>query len=86
MSQINEALKDIDHSHVKGHDKISYNLLKNSISNTSKNLILFLYNSFLYSSKIPTSLNIAIIKPILKDPSKNSNEINNIRPISISNC
>ena len=40
----------------------------------------------LFSAKILKSLNISIIKPILKDINKNTNDFNNIRPISISTC
>ena len=40
----------------------------------------------LFSAKIPVNLNISIIKPILKDPDKKSDDLNNIRPISISTC
>ena len=40
----------------------------------------------LFSSKIPVNFNVSIIKPILKDPDKKTDELNNIRPISISNC
>ena len=35
---------------------------------------------------IPKNFNVSIIKPILKDQDKPTNDINNIRPISISNC
>ena len=86
MSHLNEILKDIDYSSVKGNDKISNSLIKNYISIISKNLILHLFNSIFISSLIPSTLNISIIKPILKDYNKNSNELGNIRPISISNC
>jgi hypothetical protein len=40
----------------------------------------------LFSAKIPDKLNISIIKPILKDSGKNTEDLNNIRPISISTC
>ena len=40
----------------------------------------------LFSAKVPDKLNVSIIKPILKDQYKNTDDINNIRPISISNC
>jgi hypothetical protein len=36
--------------------------------------------------KIPKNFNVSIIKPILKDQEKSTEDINNIRPISISNC
>ena len=48
-------------------------------------MLLVLYNSILTSAKIIYELNISIIKPILKDQNKKTNDLNNIRPISISN-
>ena len=36
--------------------------------------------------KIPKNFNVSIINPILKDQQKSTEDINNIRPISISNC
>ena len=36
--------------------------------------------------KIPVNLNFSIIKPILKDQEKLTDDINNIRTLSISNC
>ena len=86
MDQLDNALNETDNSPVKGYDSISYQLIKKSISSTSKEIILFLYNSMLFSSKVPTKLNVSIIKPILKDPEKRTDDLNNIRPISISTC
>ena len=86
MDQLDYALNDIENSVVKGYDSISYSMLKNSISSVSKNMLLFFYNTMLFSSKVPTNLNISIIKPILKDIDKKSDDFNNIRPISISTC
>ncbi len=37
-------------------------------------------------SCVPQKMNTSIIKPILKDPKKPTDDINNIRPLSISNC
>ena len=86
INQLDTALADIDNSPVKGFDSISYQLIKNSNSPTIKNIILYFFNSILFSAKIPENLNTSIIKPILKDPDKKTDDLNNIRPISISNC
>ena len=86
IGQLDLALDDIENSPVKGCDSISYQLIKKSVSTTSKNIILYFFNSMLFSAKIPVNLNISIIKPILKDPDKKSDDLNNIRPISISTC
>ena len=85
VNQLNKSLNELSNSSVKGFDQLSYQLIKKSITDASKKLLLLFYNSILTSVKIPHDLNIAIIKPILKDPNKNTDELNNIRPISISN-
>ena len=38
------------------------------------------------TNKIPIKFNVSIIKPILKDQLKKTDDLNNIRPLSISNC
>ena len=48
--------------------------------------MLFIFNSILYSGNIPKGVNISIMKPILKDHYKKTDEVNCIRPISIPNC
>ena len=50
------------------------------------NCLTLFFNHLVESNNIPSLLNVSIIKPILKDNKKDSNDINNIRPISISNC
>ena len=44
------------------------------------------YNFLILYNKIPNLPNVSIIKPILKDQKKASDDLNNIRPISILNC
>ena len=80
------ALSEIDNSKVIGYDRISYEIIKKSLSSTTINCLLFFFNTMLFSAKVPDKLNVSIIKPILKDQYKNTDDLNNIRPISISNC
>ena len=84
--QLSDIIRNLDSSLIKGYDKMSYQLIKKSYSEISVRVILFIFNSILFSGKIPKGFNISIIKPILKDPNKKTDETNNIRPISISNC
>ena len=86
MKNLEDAFKKTKKSNVKGYDTISYQLLLNSNTDITKNILLHFYNSILYSSKIPNKINISIIKPILKNQEKMSDDLNNIRPISISTC
>ena len=45
-----------------------------------------MFNLFIFAQDIPTLLNISIIKPIIKDMKKKTDDYSNLRPISISNC
>ena len=79
-------LEEMKSSKVKGHDSIFYDLIKNISTINFKYYLLEFFNQLLSTNTIPDNFNISIIKPILKDLEKNSNDTNNIRPISISNC
>ena len=85
-SQLEEVLKNLKKSHVKGFDKVSYYLIINALTPNCEEFILFFFNKILELMKIPKNFNVSIIKPILKDQEKSTDDINNIRPISISNC
>ena len=48
MNLLESALISFENSPVVGFDLLSYNLIKKSISDVSKNLILFFYNTMLF--------------------------------------
>ena len=79
MENLNITLSEIDDSMVKVFTLvISYQSLKKSLSTISNNIILYFYNTILFSAKISNKLYVSIIKPLLKDSNKQSNEIRNI--------
>jgi hypothetical protein len=84
--QLEMVIKNLKTSNVKGHDSISYSLLKNINSTKFLQFLLDFFNRFLTTGTIPRKLNYSLIKPILKDQNKNTDDTNNIRPLSISNC
>ena len=86
ISQIQIILDELKSSKVKGHDCVFYDLIKNCHSSKLKEILLKFFNQLLSTNTIPINFNISIIKPILKDTEKSSEDKNNIRPISISNC
>jgi len=61
-------------------------MIINGITQNSKDFILFFFNKIMELMIIPKNFNVSIIKPILKDQDKPTNDLNNVRPISISNC
>ena len=84
ISQIQIILDELKSSKVKGHDCVFYDLIKNCHSSKLKEILLKFFNQLLSTNTIPINFNISIIKPILKDTEKSSEDKNNIRPISIS--
>ena len=83
---LEEILKELEDSNVKGHDGLTYSYLKKCASNKLTCILWNFFNLFIKYNVIPDNFNISIIKPIIKDQNKNSDDINNIRPLSISNC
>lgn len=86
MKNLEKVLKTLKNSNVKGHDGIDYNMLKSVNPEKLQPFLLGFFNYFLSAKSIPLNFNISIINPILKKHDKPSNDMNNIRPISISNC
>ena len=90
IENIKQSIHDVKTSKLRGFDNVSYEMKKAIENNNQPEAILkFLYKFFnqIYISRtIPTDFNTSIIKPILKDSNKKSDDVGNIRPISISNC
>ena len=80
------AIKEFKFSLVCGHDGINYTMIKNAVCENFISSLTKMFNLYISSRDISSQLNISIIKPILKDMSKKTDDKNNIRPISISNC
>jgi hypothetical protein len=86
LAQIEFIIKQLKESNVAGNDSLTYSLIKNATTPTFKIFLLKFFNYFITLNKLPSKLNQSIIKPIIKDQKKSTNDTNNIRPISISNC
>ena len=68
-------MKKLKSSHVKGFDKISYNMIINALSHDVEEFILTFFNKIMELMKIPKNFNISIIKPILKEQEKSTEDI-----------
>ena len=86
LRDIEDILKELKSSEVKGFDSMTYNLIKRAGSEKLNHCLLSFFNNLLKFNCIPEDFNVSIIKPIIKDQDKCSDDINNIRPLSISNC
>jgi hypothetical protein len=49
------------------------------------NSLVSLFNCIINTNIFPHDFNVTLIKPILKDNKKEDDDLNNVRPISISN-
>lgn len=86
LRHLEDIIKELKSSEVKGFDSITYNLIKRAGSEKLNHCLLSFFNNLLIYNCVPDDFNVSIIKPIIKDQNKNAGDINNIRPISISNC
>jgi hypothetical protein len=82
---LKSIINEFNASNTQGIDGISYNMLR-ICGNQTLDTISQLFNFILNFAIIPKNFNISIIKPIQKDTKKLEFDVNNIRPISISNC
>ena len=73
-------------SNSHGWDGVCSNMVKNGNSYSLIRILNSLFNSIICSGFIPNEFNRVIINPIIKDNKKKAFEINNFRPVSISNC
>jgi hypothetical protein len=78
-------LKETSISNVIGNDGVSSNMLLNCNDNFINSKLIFFYKYIFKYGVIPKGLNITHIRPIIKDKSLSCNDLNNLRPISISN-
>jgi hypothetical protein len=79
------ALKNTRMSHVCGYDGLSSHMLLNCLT-TKVNRCLFLFFQFILKHGIiPSNFNVSLVRPIIKDHKKSSEDVGNLRPISISN-
>lgn len=79
------ALKDTRMSHVSGYDGLSSHMLLNCLTSKVKDCLFLFFEYILKHGVIPSDFNVSLIRPIIKDHKKSSEDVGNLRPISISN-
>ena len=79
------AHKETRMSYVNGYDGLSYHMLLNCITTKVKECLFLFFQYILRHGVIPTDYNMSIIRPIIKDPVKFSEDVGNLRPIFVSN-
>ena len=79
-------IKELPNGKAIGPSGASNEMCKACKSKYFNELFHKLIIAFILKGLVPPSLNSALMIPLVKDPNKSSNDINNIRPISISKC
>ena len=83
--EFNTAISNTPSTKVCGDDGMSSFMLLNCGMDFLKEKILFFFRYIFKYGVIPSTLNTSHIVPLIKDFSKPTNTIGNLRPISISN-
>ena len=81
-----DCINDMKTSNTQGYDGISNNMIKKTMKDRLIVVLKDFFNSILCTGVIPDNLNRSIIIPIVKDKNKKIFDVNNLRPISVSNC
>ena len=84
-NELESALNDTHKSNVCGNDGISSYLILNSNVSFIKTIILQFFKYIFKYGYIPDNFNVSHIIPLIKEKNKSSSDVNNLRPISISN-
>ena len=79
------ALKETRMSYGSGYDGLSSHMLLNCLTTKVKECLFLFFQYILRHGVIPTDFNVSIIRPIIKDHGKSSEDVGNLRPISVSN-
>jgi hypothetical protein len=85
LVDLNLALKQTHVSNICGNDGLSSKMIKNCDNNFISSKLLFFFRFIFHHGVIPEEFNFTHIISIKKDKNKSINDINNLRPISISN-
>lgn len=67
-----------------GFSGVSNEMLKNGWNKITSTVLKQMYEWMINTGSIPKLFNISILKPLIKDESKPSDNLGNLRPLSIS--
>jgi len=82
--EIRDILKELENGKSVGHRQVSNEMYKYSKNSYLANIIVIIIGLLINFGCIFKFLNTSIIKPIVKDIKKGTDQVNNIRPISVS--
>lgn len=83
---ISNIISNLKNSKATGFSCVSNEMLKYGNTKMITEMIAFIMEWMMNNTIIPKLFNISILKPLIKDQSKGANDINNLRPLSISDA
>ncbi len=81
---VRKVIKNLKNGKSVGFSGVSNEMLKNGNTNVINSTITYLMEWMINTATIPKLFNISILKPLIKDQAKGSNQLSNLRPLSIS--
>ena len=72
-------------SYGKGYDGLCSHMILNCLTRKVKECLFLFFQYILRHAAITTDFNVSIIRPKIKDHGKSSVDVENLRPISVSN-
>ncbi|CAF1075729.1 unnamed protein product, partial [Brachionus calyciflorus] len=83
-SSIQDTINSLKNGKSIGIHGVSNEMLKYSVSTRLINIIKTLFENMINHQVMPYLFNLSIIKPLIKDPKKSSDDISNLRPVAVS--
>jgi hypothetical protein len=81
---LEKIIKNLKNGKATGFSGVSNEMLKNGWNKITSTVLKQMYEWMINTGSIPKLFNISILKPLIKDESKASDNLNNLRPLSIS--
>jgi hypothetical protein len=81
---IKELIRSIPNGKSIGSAEVSGEMFKYGVSNILISILNIFFTKIIRSRIVPYFFNVGIIKPIVKDTNGDANDVNNLRPITIS--
>lgn len=78
-------MKNLSNNKACGLSEVSNEMLRYAESETINESLAYIYESMINSVTTPKLFNISILKLLIKDKNKSPSDVNNLRPLSISN-
>ena len=83
---IQNLVENLPNGKSSGLSGVTYEMLKYSSSKHIFEYLTLLFEKMIQYQQVPYLFNISILKPIIKDTKKPNNDLNNLRPVAISDA